>query len=90
MRPQPPNHIVWKLAIGALAVVLSTLFAALTTGAPQALITFDHYHDIAEIEAYLEAVADRYGSLTELVEIGRSVDIDSADPIRVSEHLADG
>ncbi len=74
MRPQPPKPGVLMPLVGTFAVTVSTLIAGATTGAPQALITFDHYHDVEEIEAYLEAAADRYGNLTELVEIGRSLE----------------
>lgn len=38
----------------------------------QRLITFDHYHSLAEIDAYLQAVAARYPELVTLHEIGRS------------------
>jgi hypothetical protein len=38
----------------------------------QPLIAFDHYHTLAEIEAYLEAVAARYPELVTVHEIGRS------------------
>jgi hypothetical protein len=37
------------------------------------LITFDHYHTLAEIEDYLGAVAARYPGLVTVQEIGRSL-----------------
>ncbi len=74
MRLEPSKPIALTLLFGCLVLALSTLFAGATTSAPQALITFDHYHDIGEIEAYLEAAAARFDSLAELVEIGRSLE----------------
>ena len=41
-------------------------------GSQQSLIAFDHYHTIAEIETYLEAVTSRHAELATLLEIGES------------------
>ena len=57
-----------------LRLFLLVLFVFPRPAAPQErpLITFDHYHSLAEIEEYLEAVAAYYPDLVELHEIGRS------------------
>jgi len=56
----------------AASLTLATLSPA-ASGAPQApLIAFDHYHRVEEIEAYLEAAADRYSTLVTLHQIGES------------------
>jgi len=54
----------------SLALVI---LAPAASGAGQApLIAFDHYHSVEEIEAYLEAAADRYSTLVTLHQIGES------------------
>jgi hypothetical protein len=56
--------------IVALLAVLS--LPAAGVGQSTGLITFDHYHTLAEIGTYLEAVADRYPELVTLQVMGRS------------------
>ena len=54
--------------------LLLTILAVPQVAAAQGerLIAFDHYHTLAEIEAYLGTVAARYPELVTLIEIGRS------------------
>jgi len=60
-RAAAPTALLVVLALGAFV-------------APQApLISFDHYHRVEEIEAYLEAAAARYDELVTLHEIGESL-----------------
>ncbi len=66
------------MAVGAGRLGWSYLLLSLLAP-PQAitaqeapLITFDHYHTLAEIETYLGEVAARYPELVTLHEIGRS------------------
>ncbi|MFH1763029.1 MAG: M14 family zinc carboxypeptidase, partial [Gemmatimonadota bacterium] len=54
-----------------LLLILALPQAATTQEEP--FIAFDHYHALAEIEAYLGAVAARYPQLVTLNEIGRSL-----------------
>jgi len=64
-----------KLALPVLLLAATALVASPGTGRgqPAARITFDRYHTVAQIEAYLRAVTQRYPDLAELVEIGRSL-----------------
>ena len=55
-----------------LAAVLAVSLPAGLGAQSRPLIEFDHYHTLAEIGAYLEAVAERHDDLTTLLEIGRS------------------
>ena len=58
-------------AIAATVAIVTLTFSVAAAGqAP--LITFDHYHAVEEIEAYLEAVADRHSTLVTLRQIGES------------------
>lgn len=55
------------------SVLLATLaLTPIASAQQERLITFDHYHSLAEIGTYLEAVAARYPTLVTLQEIGRS------------------
>jgi hypothetical protein len=65
------------LALSAIAnpTAGAALGAAVPAPGPlaqQPLITFDRYHSVAEIEAYLEAVVARHAGLATLVELGHS------------------
>jgi murein tripeptide amidase MpaA len=59
--------------VGSL-LLLWCLFAGSThsRAAERPLITFDKYHTLNEIHAYLKRVTERYSHLTRLVEIGKS------------------
>lgn len=52
--------------------VLAALMLGAAPPSQQTLITFDHYHSVAEVEAYLAAAAARHAGIAVLVEIGRS------------------
>ena len=54
--------------VAVLAVCSPLRAVAQDTG----LITFDHYHTLAEIQDYLEAVTARHSELATLLEIGAS------------------
>ena len=56
----------------ASSLALVTLAPAASGAGQAALIAFDHYHSVEEIEAYLEAAADRYSTLVTLHQIGES------------------
>lgn len=51
-----------------------TLALVATPAAQRPLITFDHYHTLAEIDSYLKVVAVRHMDLVTVREIGRSRD----------------
>ena len=53
-----------------VAVVLGVCSPLRTAAQETGLITFDHYHTLAEIQDYLEAVTARHSELVTLLEIG--------------------
>lgn len=67
-----PSGTAASLAARFAMALLAILCGAVTTPAQEPLITFDHYHSVEEIEAYLAAVVERHGDLATLQEIGRS------------------
>ena len=62
-----------SLVVAAMVLIVASPSASAPDGGSrQALISFDHYHTIAEIEAYLQAVTSRHDELVTLLEIGES------------------
>ena len=67
MPMRPPN---WMLL--AATFVLAAGLPLRAAGQATGLITFDHYHTLAEIQEYLEAVTARHSDFAALLEIGTS------------------
>ncbi len=55
-----------------LLLLFLSVWPKVVAAQQEPLISFDHYHTLVEIEAYLEGVAERYPALVTLHEIGRS------------------
>lgn len=79
-RPRESNRAHRLLRAGAAALALAGLLAA-----PATAVSYDEYHDLAEVEARLRAWADR--PEVELSEIGRSA---GGRPIRVARLAGEG
>ncbi len=66
-----PRARVAGLVLAPLAVV-GLLASGKSVAGQEPLIAFDRYHSFAQIEAYLDATADRYPELTTLRQFGES------------------
>jgi len=64
--------VIRRGSIVVLLVAGITVASPTSAGPQEGTVAFDHYHAVAEIEAWLDAVTDRHPGLSELVEIGRS------------------
>lgn len=64
-------HRSGPAAVG-VALAALTMAGGPAVAQQDVLITFDHYHTLAEIEAYLSAVSREYADLATVIEIGRS------------------